>query len=220
MTDEKPPVEHAGEQEKSVKPEKAVTTEKTAATTEGAVKKEPPARPAKAPAPPDPRVIEATAYAESLKAEIEKACGAGVIAEISATKSLPVLRVEQDAWYAVVKFLKEDPEQQFLYIRVFAGTDYKDYIEVIFEVHSFVRGRRIRLKTRTPRDPATLESLTPLFAGLNWEEREAYDLLGIHFTGHPDLRRIMMWEEWNGHPLRKDFSEFENAPHSGGDTSE
>ncbi len=214
MTDENPSVEQAGEQEK------AATPEKTVAATEGTVKKDPPARPAKAPTPPDPRVLEATAYAESLKDEVEKACGAGVVAEISATKSLPVLRIEQAAWYPVVKYLKEDPEQQFVYIQVFAGTDYKDYIEVIFEVHSFTRGRRIRLKTRTPRDPAELASLTPLFAGLNWEEREVYDLLGIQFTGHPDLRRIMMWEEWNGYPLRKDFSEFENAPHIGGETRE
>ncbi|KYP81467.1 NADH-quinone oxidoreductase subunit C [Ferroacidibacillus organovorans] len=159
MTDENPSVEQAGEQEK------AATPEKTVAATEGTVKKDPPARPAKAPPPPDPRVLEATAYAESLKDEVEKACGAGVVAEISATKSLPVLRIEQAAWYPVVKYLKEDPEQQFVYIQVFAGTDYKDYIEVIFEVHSFTRGRRIRLKTAHTARPGRVGVAHPTFCG-------------------------------------------------------
>ena len=58
---------------------------------------------------------------------------------------------------------------------------------------------------RTPREEATVPSITPIFAGFNWEEREIFDLLGVTFTGHPDLRRIMLEDEWQGHPLRKDY---------------
>jgi len=170
------------------------------------------AKPAKPPAPPDPRVVAATATAEALRASIAAQLGAEAVEEASATKEIPVLRIAREKWRQTVEFLKDTPEHAYNYVELFAGTDYKDYIEVVIYLYSTEHGSYIHVKTRTPRENASLPSLTPVFAGVNWEEREVYDLLGIHFDGHPDLRRIMMWEEWNGHPLRKDYSDFENVP--------
>jgi NADH-quinone oxidoreductase subunit C len=67
----------------------------------------------------------------------------------------------------------------------------------------------LALKVKIDRDEPTIESLQPLWAGANWPECEAYDLLGIKFTGHPNLHRIMLGEDWVGHPLRKDYEPYD-----------
>lgn len=197
--------------------------EKPAAAAEAPAAKPKPAAPAakaaKPPAPPDPRVVEATAKAEKIRDSIAAKLGADAVEEVSATKEIPIVRIAAAKWRDAVKFLKEAPEHAYNYVELMAGTDYKDYIEVVVYLHSTTHGTYINAKTRTPRDNAQLPSLTPVHAGVNWEEREVYDLLGVHFEGHPDLRRIMMWEEWNGHPLRKDYSDFENIPSREGDHS-
>lgn len=90
-----------------------------------------------------------------------------------------------------------------------AGTDYSDYIEIVIYVQSTALGHFFCLKTRTGRENAEVPSLVSSHPGVNWEEREIYDLLGVTFTNHPDLRRIMMWDEFKGHPLRKDYSEWD-----------
>ncbi|MCY0875157.1 MAG: NADH-quinone oxidoreductase subunit C [Firmicutes bacterium] len=179
----------------------------------------PAAKAAKPPAPPDPRVVEATAKAEKIRESIAARLGADAVEEVSATKEIPIVRISAAKWREAVTFLKESPEHAYDYVELMAGTDYKDYIEVVIYLHSTKHGTYINAKTRTPRDNAQLPSLTPVHSGVNWEEREVYDLLGVHFEGHPDLRRIMMWEEWNGHPLRKDYSDFENIPSREGDHS-
>lgn len=75
--------------------------------------------------------------------------------------------------------------------------------EIVYILYSFERNERVRVKTR-----ALLEvpSVVPIYAGANWLEREAFDMFGVHFTGHPDLKRILMPEDWNGFPLLKDKS--------------
>ncbi len=181
------------------------------------VKKEAAAKPAKPAAPPDPRVIKATATAEQIKMQVERSIGAGAIEEVGATKEIPILRVRPDRWRDVTKFLHDAAEHDYDLLEAFAGTDYKDYIEVVAYLYSVAKGTSIHVKTRTSRDNGHLPSLTSVYNGANWEEREVYDLLGVTFDGHPDMRRIMMVDEWNGHPLRKDFSEFENVPAKGGD---
>jgi len=179
----------------------------------------PVAKPVKAPAPPDPRVLAATAVAEKIRDSIAAKLGADAVAEVSATKEIPIVRIHAEKWRQAIEFLKESADHAYDYVELFAGTDYKEYIEVVMYLYSTEHHTYINVKTRTPRDNATLPSLTPVYAGVNWEEREVYDLLGVHFEGHPDLRRIMMWEEWNGHPLRKDYSDFENIPSREGDHS-
>jgi NADH-quinone oxidoreductase subunit C len=77
--------------------------------------------------------------------------------------------------------------------------------EVNYHLVSIPRRDKLRLKVRLSGDDAVVDSLVPVWPGANWLEREIFDLMGIRFTGHPDLRRILMPEDWDGHPLRKDY---------------
>ncbi|MCY0870102.1 MAG: NADH-quinone oxidoreductase subunit C [Firmicutes bacterium] len=176
-------------------------------------------RPAKAPPPPDPRAVAAKDKADKIKADIEGALGSGVVADTGAAKDVPLLRIEPKYWAKAFEYLKSAPEYACDYIELFSGTDLidKGVIEVTVYIQSMQRGHYLNIKTHTPRDDARLPSLVPIFAGVNWEEREVYDLLGVTFDGHPDLRRIMMWDGWNGWPLRKDYNDFDNIPTRGGD---
>lgn len=77
--------------------------------------------------------------------------------------------------------------------------------EVVYHLHSIARNERLRLKCRLSSAAAEIDSVVSVWRSANWYEREVFDLFGIVFRGHPDLRRIMMPEDWDGHPLRKDY---------------
>ncbi|MCL6598398.1 MAG: NADH-quinone oxidoreductase subunit C [Alicyclobacillus macrosporangiidus] len=192
------------------------------AATEGTEKPvvKPAARPAaagagaaakKAPPPPDPRVEAAKAKAEQVKAAIVAQLGEDAVEEVGAAHFVPMLVIRKQDWPAAVDLLRTHPDWRTNYLEFMAGTDYKDkgYIEVVIYLQSTELGHFICLKTRTDRDQAEIPSLFSVFPGVNWEEREIYDLLGVTFTGHPDLRRIMMWDDFKGHPLRKDYNEWD-----------
>lgn len=95
------------------------------------------------------------------------------------------------------------------------------YLEAVYHLYSMALKHGplvLRLRTGNRSDNVTVPSLTPVWRGAEFQEREAYDLIGIHFNGHPDLRRILMWEEFADHPLRKDYVEpddyeYEPTPH-------
>src|SRR5512136_499984 len=89
------------------------------------------------------------------------------------------------------------------------GVDYfPDKMEVVYQVYKTTGGPGMMFKVQVPRvDPIEIASVTPVWPGAEFQEREIYDLYGIKFTGHPDLRRILMWEGFEGHPLRKDWKE-------------
>ena len=75
----------------------------------------------------------------------------------------------------------------------------------MYNLWSYPKKKHLVLKTRVPRDDPVVPSLTPLWAGANWDEREMFDLFGIRFEGHPNLKRLFLPENWRGHPLRKDY---------------
>jgi len=83
---------------------------------------------------------------------------------------------------------------------------------VVYHLTSTTRLHRLRIKCRVPEDNPTIASVTRIWPGANWLERETYDLYGIQFTGHPDLRRIYLNEEFVGHPLRKDYGKRDEQP--------
>jgi NADH-quinone oxidoreductase subunit C len=101
------------------------------------------------------------------------------------------------------------------------GTDPR--FEIVYHVYSFKTREHLRFKTRVSEDKPSLPSITGVWHAANWHEREVYDMMGITFEGHPDLRRILMWEGYPYHPLRKDFplagrhtADTESAPMDGG----
>lgn len=101
--------------------------------------------------------------------------------------------------------LKGHDELRFNYLRNVSGVDYETHMEVVYHMIGLDSKLEAAIKVRTDRDAASVQSATPVWATANWNEREIYDLLGIDFPGHPDLRRIMMPDDWVGHPLRKDY---------------
>ena len=111
-----------------------------------------------------------------------------------------------DSLYDVARFLKETSDLDFSFLTAITGVDYIEYFELIYHLLSMRRNHSIVLKTRCfGRDEPTAPSLVSLWQGANLQEREIWDLLGIHFEGHPNMKRILLWEGFPGHPLRKDF---------------
>jgi NADH-quinone oxidoreductase subunit C len=107
---------------------------------------------------------------------------------------------------SVCGFLKYD--QKFVRLSAVTAVDrypMEPRFEVIYHVHSIDRKERVRLKCRVTGSVPVIESVTSVWRSANWYEREVFDLFGIHFRNHPDLRRIMLPDEWEGHPLRKDY---------------
>jgi NADH-quinone oxidoreductase subunit C/D len=100
-------------------------------------------------------------------------------------------------------------EMGFDYLSSVTGVDYlpEDRMEVVYHLYRSAGGPALPLKVQLPRQDPTLPSLVPIFPGADFQEREAWDLLGIRFSGHPNLKRILMWEGFEGHPLRKDWQE-------------
>jgi len=107
------------------------------------------------------------------------------------------------------RLFKEDPRLGLNFLSDITAVDYwrkkEPRFEVVYHLVSLKGRQRLRVKVRVPETDLTIDSLTPLWPGANWMEREVWDLFGIRFLGHPDLRRILLYEEFQGHPLRKDY---------------
>ncbi len=109
----------------------------------------------------------------------------------------------------VAEFLRDDRELAFDMPIDCTAVDWYQRrpvrFDVVWHVYSTTKHHRLRLKVRVSDEDPTVPSLTPIWRGMNWHEREAWDLYGIRFTGHPNLKRILLYEEFVGHPLRKDY---------------
>ncbi|MBZ5701125.1 MAG: NADH-quinone oxidoreductase subunit C [Acidobacteriia bacterium] len=104
--------------------------------------------------------------------------------------------------------LREDSELQFNLLSDITCVDrfpVEPRFELNYHLTSIPRGAKIRLRVRVPGDNPAADSVTGVWPGANWMEREIFDLFGVRFNGHPDLRRILLPDDWEGHPLRKDF---------------
>ena len=119
----------------------------------------------------------------------------------------PTVVVDANSVGKIVTYLKDDESLQFDSLMNLAGhdTDGESDLSVIYHLHSTVLNHYITLKTFTPRAEPVVESIANIHRTADWHEREAYDLYGVKFNGHPDLKRILMEEDWEGYPLRKDY---------------
>lgn len=125
------------------------------------------------------------------------------------SKDVPTLVAKRDSYYKVAEFLKFNESLSFDYLSEIHGSDFETHMEVYAHFYSYKNRQSVALKVKLDRDQPEIESLANLWAGAEWPECEAYDLVGIRFTGHPDLRRIMLGEDWIGHPLRKDYEPYD-----------
>lgn len=117
--------------------------------------------------------------------------------------------VRREGLHDVARFLHDDSAMIYDYIVHVSSVDWpedEERFEVVYEVYSIRRRHRIRVKTRVPEDDCVMDSLSDIWQGANFMEREVFDMMGIRFRRHPDLRRILMPDDYNeGYPLRKDF---------------
>ncbi len=119
--------------------------------------------------------------------------------------------IEPSQWKSVCTFLREDPALDFDMPVDLCAVDYPTRtprLEVVMHLYSVPLGHRIRLKARVGDEEANgaeLDSVTSIWPGMNWLERETWDMSGVRFRGHPDLRRILMYPEFEGHPLQKTY---------------
>ena len=116
---------------------------------------------------------------------------------------IPALVCPAGSIFDIVRYLKENGLNYLLNL---CAVDYKEYFEVIYHLLSLESKVKIALKVKLSKEKPEVASITPLHAGADWQEREAFDLFGINFPGHPDLKRILLPCEWEGYPLRKDYS--------------
>jgi NADH/F420H2 dehydrogenase subunit C len=105
----------------------------------------------------------------------------------------------------VCRWLRDNPEYDMAYLSFVSAIDWPDRFEVVYHLASINRRHAVVLKVPVSKERPAVPSVVELWPGADWHEREAYDLFGITFDGHPDLRRIMMSADWKGHPLRKDY---------------
>ncbi|TET25453.1 MAG: NADH-quinone oxidoreductase subunit C [Dehalococcoidia bacterium] len=125
----------------------------------------------------------------------------------SVVKSSPdSLVVKSEFLLDVATFLKTTPDLDFDYLTAITAIDYYDRFEVVYQLTSIKHNHSLMVKTHCyGRDNLSLPSVVGLWRGADFQEREIYDLMGISFDGHPNMKRIVLWEGFEGHPLRKDY---------------
>jgi NADH-quinone oxidoreductase subunit C len=124
-------------------------------------------------------------------------------------------RIDASRILEVLETLRDDPELEFEMLSDLTAVDYlgqESRFELVYHLYSVAKNRRLRIKARVAEPSPEIDSAAGLWASANWMEREIWDLYGIRFEGHPDLRRILLYEGFEGHPLRKDYPKEKRQP--------
>ncbi len=121
----------------------------------------------------------------------------------------PVFILEKNSVHDALEFLKNDPEMKFGFLTTMCGIHFPENagqeFALMYQLHNLEKNRRIRIKTFMGEKDLTIPTVTDIWLGANWMERETFDFYGFKFTGHPDLRRILNMDEMNYFPLRKEY---------------
>ena len=125
--------------------------------------------------------------------------------EAGVLDNLPLIRVEPADTAQVCRLAKEDPRLAMRQLLCLACVDYQDYLELVYILHSLDPDRILVVKTSVPTDNPRLPSVTPIWKAGDWYEREAHDLFGVEFEGHPGLAHLLLYEGFEGYPGRKEF---------------
>jgi NADH-quinone oxidoreductase subunit C len=125
-----------------------------------------------------------------------------------------VARVDKAALHGVAERLHGLPEIGYEQCNFIAAVDHVTHFETVYHLYSFASNSWLELHVDLPRAKPSVATVCDVWPSADWHEREAYDMMGIRFEGHPDLRRILLKDDWIGHPLRKDYVDLiENHPH-------
>jgi NADH-quinone oxidoreductase subunit C len=138
--------------------------------------------------------------------KIEELSGPEVVVENKLNFGEPFLTIESVNWdLEMAQMLRNDPKLRFDFLCCLTGMDYEEHMEVIYNFYSLELDHYLCIKVKMPRSNPKVISLEPVWKTADWHERESYDLFGIEFIGHPNLTRILLEDDWVGHPLRKDY---------------
>ena len=153
--------------------------------------------------------MDAAAYAETLRRAVP-----GAVVDPAPPADMPSVFVDREHLTDVCAVLRDDPSLQFSFLADVVGVDYlpaEPRFEVVYHLaclgpaYGTAPAARLRLKVRVPGDDPMVPTVSAIYPTANWLEREVFDLMGISFDGHPDLRRILTPDDWEGHPLRRDY---------------
>ena len=116
------------------------------------------------------------------------------------------LYVDPSFMFDLCKELKDNPSTEYNYLKSISAVDYIEYFEIVYHLDSLINNSSIVVKSKLyGRSKLSIKSVTALWKGAELQEREIWDLMGIYFDDHPNMKRILLWEGFEGHPLRKDF---------------
>ena len=163
-----------------------------------------------APAPVSPRQVPHRGGAENPSAAQVKAKFGSAVRRVEVVGGETTIIVAPETVLDVIRWLHDDPSQRYDYLSDVTGVEFRDLeqpFEVVWHLRSLPNRRFLRVKVQlTKNRPLEVPSVWSIYKGADWMERECYDMFGVKFVGHPDLRRILMWEQYReGFPLRKDF---------------
>jgi len=127
------------------------------------------------------------------------------VVETTDVFGIPNIKITPASLLAVCEMLHANPEMAFDYLADITAIDWQDRIEVVYQLTNLAKNVKVALRVDLDRETPELDSVTSVWKGANYQEREVFDLMGVVFKGHPDLRRILLPEDWEGYPLRKDY---------------
>ena len=139
----------------------------------------------------------------------------GAITDTHARLGDATAAVAADRLVETMRFLRDDSALAFDMLTDLCAVDYlprSPRFEVVYHLYSVAKNHRLRVKVRVGAEAPSVPSVVSLWPSANWMEREVWDLYGIRFEGHPDLRRILLYDEFEGHPLRKDYPKERRQP--------